>query len=193
MTALAGTGFSVGTVVDTLIQASYTLYMGNLALQGLSKIAVVARRGVNEGLRLCYFDTSKSDSLVGKAAAWVPEKVSNFFKDDSGYNAKHDVKKTVPDLQKDGKPKMESDGKTPKTKEVDVQEYVRGNMELLASGLGLSLFALVALDVKETLWKPAHPILNGVLQYISPVQAVLGKSWVAQVITHMVGEARSRI
>jgi hypothetical protein len=191
MTALAGTKYSVGYVVDTLIQASFTLYMGNLALQGLSKIAVVARRGVNEALKMCYFDTSKSDSLVGKAAAFIPTKVSNFFKDDSGYNATHFVERDVPVLGKDGKPEML--GEKQKTEKKDVEEYVNGNVTLAVSGLGLSLFALIMLDAKETLWKPAHPILNGVLQYISPVQAVLGQSWVAQGIHHMVGAARSTL
>jgi hypothetical protein len=191
MTALAGTKFSVGYVVDTLIQASFTLYMGNLALQGLSKVAVVARRGVNEALKMCYFDTSKSDSLVGKAAAWVPEGISNFFKDDSGYNATKKVERDVPVLDGEGKPVMEKE--VVKTEKKKVDEYVHSNVTLLVKGLGLSLFALIALDLKETLWKPAHPILNGVLQYISPVQAVLGQSWVAQGVHHMVGAARASI
>ncbi len=191
MTALSGSKFSVGSVVDTLIQASFTLYMGNLALQGLSKIAVVARRGVNEALRMCYFDTSNSDSLVGKASAWIPERVSNFFKDDSGYNAKHMVERDVPTFDQHGKPVVKNDKAV--TEKKNVEEYVNGNITLAVSGLGLSLFALIMLDAKETLWKPAHPILNGVLQYISPVQAVLGQSWVAQGIHHMVGAARSRV
>jgi hypothetical protein len=191
MTALAGTQWSVGYVVDSLIQASFTLYMGNLALQGLSKIAVVARRGVNETLRMCYFDTSKSDSLVGRAAAWVPEPVSNFFKDDSGYNNMQMVTRDVPVLDNDGKQVM--DGEKVRTEKKDVQEYVHGNVALLISGLGLSLLALIALDMKETLWKPAHPILNGILSYISPMQAVLGESWVAQGIHHMVGAAKAHM
>ncbi len=193
MTALAGTKWSVGYVVDGLLSASYTLFMGNLALQGLSKVAVVARRGVNECLKACYFDTSKTDSLAGKATAWIPEKVTNFFRDDSGYNARHDVERDVPVLDKDGKKVYEADKKTVKTKKEFVNEPVHGNITLLVSGLGLSLFALIALEVKETLWRPANPLLNGVLSYISPFRAVLGQSWVANGINHLVGAAKARI
>jgi hypothetical protein len=193
MTALAGTPWSVGYAVDTLLAASVTLYLGNLALQGLSKVAVVARRGVNEALKACYFDTSKADSLVGKAAAWVPEKVSNFFSDDSGYNATHMVQKDVPVLDKDGNKTYEADKKTVKTEKKEVPVYTHGHIALLVSGLGLSLFALIALEAKETLWRPAHPLLNGVLSYISPFRAVLGQSWVADGINRLVGAAKARI
>jgi hypothetical protein len=193
MTALAGTKWSIGYVVDGLLSASYTLYMGNLALQGLSKVAVVARRGVNEALKACYFDTSKSDTLAGKATAWVPERITNFFKDDSGYNEMHDVERDVPVLDKDGKKVLLADKKTFKTEKQEVKEPVHGHVALLVSGLGLSLFALIALEAKETLWRPANPILNGVLSYISPLRAVLGQSWVADGINHLVGAAKAKI
>ncbi len=193
MTALAGTKWSVGYVVDGLLSASFTLYMGNLALQGLSKVAVVARRGVNEALKACYFDTSKSDTLASKATAWVPERVVTFFKDDSGFNDVHMVQKDVPVLDTHGKKTYEADRKTVKTEKKHVEEYVHGNVTLLVSGLGLSLFALIALEMKETLWRPANPLLNGVLSYISPFRAVLGQSWVADGINHMVGAAKARI
>jgi hypothetical protein len=193
MTALAGTKWSVGYVVDGLLSASFTLYMGNLALQGLSKVAVVARRGVNECLKACYFDTSRTDSLASKATAWVPPQVSNFFRDDSGYNAVHQVVRDVPILDKDGRKIYEADNKTVRTEKKRVDEPVYGNIALLVSGLGLSLFALIALETKEALWRPANPILNGVLSYISPLRAVLGKSWVANGINHLVGAAKARI
>ncbi len=192
MTALAGTKWSIGYVVDGLLSASYTLYMGNLALQGLSKVAVVARRGVDEALKKVYFDTSKADTLAGKSVAWVPEKVTNFFKDDSGYNKTHKVERDVPVLDAEGKKVYQADNKTVKTEKKRVEEYVKGNVTLLVSGLGLSLFALFALEAKETLWRPANPILNGVLTYISPLRAVLGQSWVANGINHLVGAAKAR-
>ncbi|HEX2580074.1 MAG TPA: hypothetical protein VHK67_06715, partial [Rhabdochlamydiaceae bacterium] len=84
MTALAGTKWSIGYIVDGLLSAAFTLYVGNLGLQGLSKIAIVARRGVNEVLKMCYFDTAKTDTFAHKATAWIPEKISDIFKDDSG-------------------------------------------------------------------------------------------------------------
>jgi len=163
MTALAGTKWSIGYIVDGLLSAAFTLYVGNLGLQGLSKVAVVARRGVNEMLRVCYFDTSKTESFANKAVSWVPEKVSTFFQDDSGYNA------------------------------IDKGKYIHGSLHLLASGLALSLFALIALETKEAFWRPANPILNHVLSYISPFRAVMGQSWVANGINNMVGAAKARL
>ena len=186
MTALAGTPYSIGNVIDGLFSASYTFYFGNMGLQGLSKIAAVGRRGVNEGLKMFGFDSSRSGSYASKAAAWVPERVSNFFKDDSQYNAKS--KKEVPVVDKDNKPVIGSDGK-PEMR----RPYKNDALPLLTSGVAMSLLALIALDVKETLWRPASPLLNSVLSYISPMQAVLGQSWVADGINHLVGQARSRI
>lgn len=171
MTALAGTNWSVGYVVDALLSAAFTLYVGNLGLQGLSKVSVVARRGVNELLKLCYFDTAKTDTFANKATAWVPEPVSNFFKDDSGYNnivTKNDGNKNV-------------------------EKYKHSSISLLVSGLALSVFALIALEMKETLWRPANPILNHVLSYISPFRTVMGQSWVANGINKMVGAAKARL
>ena len=125
--------------------------------------------------------------MAGKATAWIPAPVTNFFKDDSGYNEMHDVEREVP-VMKDGKQVMEN--KKPKTEKKEVSEPVHGNVALLVSGLGLSLFALIALEVKETLWRPANPLLNGVLSYISPFRAVLGQSWVADGINNLVSRVR---
>ncbi|HEX4839174.1 MAG TPA: hypothetical protein VFU89_01890 [Rhabdochlamydiaceae bacterium] len=171
MTALAGTNWSIGYVVDALLSAAFSLSVGRLGLQGLSKVSVVASRGVNELLKLCYFDTSKTDTLANKVATWVPEPVSNFFKDDSGYN--------------DVVTRQKGNG--------DVTEYKHSWVSLLVSGLGLSLFALIALEMKEALWRPANPILNHVLSYISPFRAVMGQSWAANGIHKMVGAAKNRL
>ena len=193
MTALSGTPMLFGNLVDHLLASTVTFYMGNLGLQGLSKIAVVARRGVNEVLKWCYFDPSRADTKIGKLAAYIPTPITNFFKDDSGYNAKHTVKIDVPDLDTEGNQTYESDGTTVKMKKIDKEVYVRGPIELLVSGIGLSLIALIALELKETLWRPAHPLLNSVLSYISPFRAVLGQSWVADGVRHLVGAAKARI
>jgi|GEM_PF-1641906 len=171
MTALAGTNWSIGYVVDALLSAAFTLCVGRLGLQGITKVSVVASRGVNELLKMCYFDTSKTDTLAHKLATWVPEPLSNIVKDDSGYNDTCVV--TV--------------NNTPVTK------YKHGTIFLLVSGLALSLFALIALEMKESLWRPANPILNHVLSYISPFRAVMGQSWVANGINSMVGAAKSRL
>jgi hypothetical protein len=191
MTALAGTKWSVGYIVDGLLSASFTLYMGNLALQGLSKVAVVARRGVNEALKACYIDTRQTGSLASRAAAFIPARISTFFQDDSGYNETHKVPGQVPELTPDGKVILD-DGVL-RTKAGMVDEPKFGTITLLVSGLGLCLFALVALEAKEALWRPANPILNNVLSYISPFRVVLGQSWVAHGINELVGSARASL
>jgi len=192
MAALAGTNWSLGGVVDTLVQAAFTLYMGKHALEGLNKISVVASRGVNDALKGIGFNTTEAESYVGRVAAYTPAIISNFFKDTSGLNDLTQVDGKIPELDSEKKPVKGSDGKT-KMIDGKVDVYKHSHYDLLRSGLAHSLFALIMLDVKETLWKPAHPILNSVLQYISPFRAVLGQSWVAQGIHHMVGAAKSRI
>jgi len=190
MTAL-GTNLSIGTAIDGLFSAAFTLTMGIYALQGLQKVGVVARRGVNEMLKMCYFDTEKTGSFANKVTAWVPEMVSDIFKDDSGYNRTRTIKKDVPVLGENGKPIVEN-GKT-KTESKEVKEYVKGWPSLLISGLALSVLSLIALEAKEALWRPANPILNYTLSYISPFRYVMGQSWVASGINKIVGAIKARL
>jgi hypothetical protein len=220
MTALAGSKYSVGYIVDGLLSATYTLSMGFMSLQGLSMISVVAKRGVNEALRLCYFDTSRPDTFAKTIASYSPRVLVDFFKDDSGYNAYtttkqarnkdgvlqwRDEAKTVPVMEDIMKQEVNTKGEllwtdgdkksvakmVPVTKEDKVWKH--GSIALLVKGVGLAVFALIALEAKEALWRPAHPLLNGVLSYISPFQVVLGKSWVADGINSLVGAVRSRV
>jgi hypothetical protein len=193
MTALAGSKYSIGYVVDALLSASFTMYMGRHALIGLNKVSCVASRGIDAALKFCYFDVNRADSYAKTVASWVPERISNFFKDDSGYNLTHMENKDVQAKDQDGKLVFEVDGKTAKMVNKKVEVYNNSTVTLLTSGIAMSLFALVALELKEALWRPAHPLLNGVLSYISPVRLVLGQSWVADGINSVVDAAKSRI
>ncbi len=186
MTALAGTNLSFGNAIDSLVSIGFSFYFGRMGLQGLSKISAVGNRAVSDALSWMGFDTSKANTRAATAAAWVPTNVSNFLKDDSGYNAK--FKKDTTLVDENGKPIKDSDNKEVKKL---AGEYKNDAIPMLVSGVAKSIVALIVLDAKETLWKPAHPLLNGVLSYISPFRAVLGQSWVADGINYVVRAVRT--
>jgi hypothetical protein len=186
MTALAGTNLSFGNAIDSLFSIGFSLYFGRMGLQGLSKISAVGNRAVSDALSWMGFDTSKANTRAAAVAAWVPARVSNFLKDDSGYNTKFKKETTLVD--EENKPIKDSNGKEVKKQAGD---YKNDAIPMLVSGLFKSIVALIVLDMKETLWRPAHPLLNGVLCYISPFRAVLGQSWVADGINYVVRAART--
>ena len=192
MTALSGGARNiVGSVIDNLFSASYTMTFGYFALQGLSQVAVVAKRGFNGGLKLFGFDTSKTGSFAKTATTLLPVTITTFFKDGGGYNKTYKTGKNVPVLDdkgeavmENGQPKMEQEKKT---------GYVYGTVALLVRGLALSIFGLFMLQLKESFWRPADPLLNRVLSYISPFQVELGKSWIADGFNHLAGAAKARL
>jgi hypothetical protein len=193
MTAIGGSNkHIVGTVIDFLFSAAVTVACGRSALIGLSKVSCVASRGINEALKQIGFDTEKAGSRAHSAATWLPRWVT-FFRDDSGYNDKVKVPKQVQAIDTtDNKLKFDTKG-APIMVTEQVEEYKHSAVTLLVSGLGLTLIALVALELKEALWRPTNPIVNGVLTYISPFRLVLGQSWAATAINHLVGVVRARV
>ncbi|HUD02302.1 MAG TPA: hypothetical protein VMR37_08225 [Rhabdochlamydiaceae bacterium] len=192
MTAIGGSNKQiVGTVIDFLFSAAVTVACARSALIGLSKVSCVASRGVNEALKQIGFNTEKAGSYAHTAAAWLPTRLVTFFRDDSGYNDKVTLTIQVQERNRDGSIKVVNGGPAMVTEQVE--EYKRSAVTLLVSGLGLTLIALVGLELKEALWRPTNPIVNGVLTYISPFRLVLGQSWASKAIYHVVGAVRARV
>jgi hypothetical protein len=193
MTAIGGSNkHIVGTAIDFLFSAAFTLACGRSALIGLSKVSCVASRGINEALKLIGFDTQRAGTYAHTAAAWLPTRLVTFFRDDSGYNDKVKVTRQVQETNPDGSLKTEANG-SPTMVNKQVEEYKHSTVTLLVSGLGLAVITLVALELKEALWRPTNPIVNGVLTYISPFRLVLGQSWASQAINHAVGVVKARV
>lgn len=193
MAAIGNSKYSIGYVFDFLLSAAFTVYWGRNALTGLNKVSIVASRGIDAALKVCRFDTSSEDSYAHTLAAYVPESVSNFFRDNHNYNSLKTVQKDVPVLDKDKKLRYEADGKTTIKEKKNFHVYNHDSLSLLVSGVGLSLLALLALELKHALWRQNNPILNDVLDKISPFQMVLGKSWIANGINSGVGFVRSKL
>lgn len=175
-----GSNFSFGNVTDALFSALFTAGCGTMALTGLNKINIVFGRGVSATLKGMGWDTTNAKSWPARIASIVPERVSNLFKDDVNYNEKVQAK--------DDKDKPVTDDKGQQ-----VMEHKFSNRYLLASGLALSLFSLVALELKSAIWRETNPLLNAVLKQISPFQMALGQSWISDGINAGLGIVKSRI
>jgi hypothetical protein len=189
MTAIGNSKYSIGGAVDFLLSASATLYLVRKNITGLYKISVVASRGIDAALKVCRFDTSQKDTWAHYAASFVPAKVSAVFEDKNPYDELKTEKQNLPVIEND---KVKKNAKGEIVKEMqDVEVYKFSNRSLILSGVALAVVSLLALELKHALWRPAHPILNDALSYISPFQAILGKSWIANGINHAVGFVRT--
>lgn len=189
MTAIGNSKYSIGGAVDFLLSASATLYLVRKNITGLYKVSVVASRGIDAALKVCRFDTSQKDTWAHYVASFVPEKVSACFEDKNPYDDVITVSENLP-VMEGGKVKKNSKGEVVKELQ-DVQVYKYSNRSLIVSGLALAVVSLLALELKHALWRPTHPILNDGLGYISPFQAILGKSWIAKGINHAIGFVRT--
>jgi hypothetical protein len=155
-----------------LASAAVTMTLAKKGIDGLAKMTEVSSRGIDAARKAIGFTPEKQNSWAYKyVMKFVPVPVKDFLSVERGYAAKHTVKRDV----------MEGDKKVVK----DVEEYVYGNLYLVASGAALSLLALIALDVKHIFWRPTHPIVNEVLSYVSPFRLIAGESWVANGINRI--------
>jgi hypothetical protein len=180
MSLVSNSNWGVGQVIDGLFSAGVTLYLGRKALDGLFKISVVFSRAVNGGLKMASFDPSRSGTLANKIAAWVPESVAEFFSVENGYSEGMQKTIQVSEVKDNGEVVI-------KPKVIQVPSYSSGY--LLASGLALSLFALLALEVKHAFWRPQHPALNALLTRISPFRVIVGDTWISEGIKNLFGRA----
>ena len=165
-----GTQFAVNAL-KTAGSVAFTAGVSIAAVQGLSKVAVVAKRGIYETLRLLRLDTSVDGSYAHSAAttvsAYIPVSVSDFFKRDfftyqTAYNRYVEEKVQVQkkdattgelqfsDLEKK-KPTMED-------KRIQVRDF--GNIALAASGLAVTALALLVLESKFSSFNVLSTVLG---------------------------------